>query len=229
MSQIIVFAQLKGGVGKTTLAVAVAAELAERGLSVALIDADPQGSAGQWASPGQLPCNVYAMPLRDTPVQNWIRAARAIAADYIVIDTAPDANTMIAPIALANVTVVPCTPSGLDIETTARTLEIVRKVRRTMPEKRCLIVPNRVDARTLEGRQFVEELERLGERVLQVLAAAWLLCAPFRRDNRSPHLNREGSQAAKSVSCAISWCGRLIPRRRRSRSSGRSAPASPRQ
>ncbi len=45
MSEILVFAQLKGGVGKTTLAVAVAAELAERRFSVGLIDADPQGSA----------------------------------------------------------------------------------------------------------------------------------------------------------------------------------------
>ncbi len=120
MSQIIVFAQLKGGVGKTTLAVAVAAELAERGFSVGLIDPDPQGSAGQWASPGQLPCKVYAMPLGDTPIQNWIRAARTIAADYVVIDTAPDASTMIAPIALANITVVPCTPSGLDIRLSER-------------------------------------------------------------------------------------------------------------
>ena len=152
---------------------------------------------------------------------------RAIAADYVVIDTAPDASTMIAPIALANITVVPCTPSGLDIETTARTVEIVRKVRRTIPEKQCFIVPNRVDARTLEGRQFVEELERLGERSLQALAAAWLLCAPFRRDNQSPRLNREGSQAAKSVSCVICWCGRLIASWRRSRSSARSAPVSP--
>ena len=41
----------------------ISCELAERGLSVGLIDADPQRSAGQWASPDQLPFKVYAMPL----------------------------------------------------------------------------------------------------------------------------------------------------------------------
>jgi chromosome partitioning protein len=111
------------------------------------------------------PCGGTIAYIEISKLFGFVRAVRAIAADYVVIDTAPDASTMIAPIALANVTVVPCTPTGLDIETRARTIEIVRKVRRTIPEKQCFIVPNRVDARTLEGRQFVEELERLGERI----------------------------------------------------------------
>jgi chromosome partitioning protein len=64
MPVVVTVAQLKGGVGKTTLAVALAAELARRNGSCALIDADPQRSATQWALPGRLPCPVYEMPRR---------------------------------------------------------------------------------------------------------------------------------------------------------------------
>ena len=47
---IISFLNQKGGVGKTTLAVNVTAELARNGHNVLLIDADKQSSASTWAS-----------------------------------------------------------------------------------------------------------------------------------------------------------------------------------
>lgn len=46
---IVVIAGTKGGVGKTTTAVALAMEAVDRGEDVLLIDLDPQGTAVEWA------------------------------------------------------------------------------------------------------------------------------------------------------------------------------------
>ena len=168
MHYIIAVAQRKGGVGKTTLAISIAAELNRRGREVALADSDPQRSACRWAEPGNLHFPVYELTLADQSVLNWVRELRQIAEshDYLVVDTAPSVRALGASIAVASVVVIPCSPSGLDIEATAETLEIIDKVRtRRNGQPPLVIVPNRVDARTLEGRQLLDELIGFNEPV----------------------------------------------------------------
>ena len=48
MGKVVTVAQQKGGSGKTTVAVNLAVEFSRRGLRVALLDTDPQGSLGRW-------------------------------------------------------------------------------------------------------------------------------------------------------------------------------------
>ena len=131
MNHVIAVAQRKGGVGKTTLSVCVAAELQSRGAEVALIDADPQRSACQWAELGDLRFPVHEIPLTNYSVADWIRAINGISVNfgYVVIDIAPNDRALGASIAAASLVLVPCTPSGLDVEATVRTLEIIDAVR----------------------------------------------------------------------------------------------------
>src|SRR5205807_5348836 len=124
----ITVAQRKGGVGKTTLAVCLAGELSRRDQNVALIDSDPQGSCCHWAEPGNLTFPVYQITLSDS-VADWAAAVRKITDRYVVIDTAPNERAVAASIAMADVILVPCTPSGLDLEATRETLAIIRAVR----------------------------------------------------------------------------------------------------
>ena len=85
---------------------------------------------------------------------------------HAVIDTAPEDQALGAALALANVVLLPCTPSGLDIAATIRALGIVNAVRaRRRDPLKVAIVPSRVDPRTLEGRQLIEELSELGEAI----------------------------------------------------------------
>jgi chromosome partitioning protein len=166
LGQIITLAQRKGGVGKTTLAVAVAAELSRRGKDCALVDSDPQRSGSEWAKLGNLAFPVYEIILGEEPVGAWVAEVRRVEADYVVIDTAPNDRALGASIAVSDLILIPCTPSGLDLEATVRTLEIIDNVRARRRERvHVVLVPNRVDQRTLEGQQLADELIAFGEPV----------------------------------------------------------------
>ena len=74
MGKIIAFANQKGGVGKTTTAVNLAASLADRGKKVLVCDFDPQGNAtsGFGIDPRSLKTSVYELVVCDAPVEEGI-------------------------------------------------------------------------------------------------------------------------------------------------------------
>lgn len=118
----------KGGVGKTTLAINLAAAALNAKLQTVIADTDPQQSAYNWfkdrGDPNALPYVVSSFPdnlpaYRDT-------AAEA-GADYFIIDTAPNSSESTLRIAaLADRILVPCTPSYMDLRALERTAAIVK-------------------------------------------------------------------------------------------------------
>jgi chromosome partitioning protein len=160
----------KGGVGKTTISVCLAGELAQRGIELSLIDADKTGSARSWADPGRLQYPVIYQPVVEGEVRTWAEAVNKLRDRMLIIDCAPNDYSIGAATALADIAIVPCGPSGLDLEGTMQALRIIEAVRgqRAKPLP-VILVPSRIDLRTLEGRQILEELQGFGETVSQPL------------------------------------------------------------
>lgn len=122
---IVALVSLKGGVGKTTSAMHLAAVMAAEGSSVHVIDADDEQSALRWASyASELPFGVVAAE-RDELAQQARREERS--GSIVVIDTPPNSRELLMRASVvATHVVVPVLPNGLDIDRMMPTLRLLR-------------------------------------------------------------------------------------------------------
>ncbi len=115
----------KGGVGKTTLAFHLATALALRGRRVLLVDADPQGSALDWAASRQGALLVPAVGLPTKTLHKDIQTHHALNYDDIVIDGPPRVNELArAAIMAADIVLIPVQPSPYDVWAAKEIIEL---------------------------------------------------------------------------------------------------------
>lgn len=124
---VIAFANPKGGAGKTTSALLLASELAGRGASIAIIDADPEKWISQWgALPGR-PMNVSIVTdVTEDSIVDQIEAAAA-EAQFVVIDLEGTASLMVAnAIGMSDLVIIPTQGSSMDAKGAAKTIRLIR-------------------------------------------------------------------------------------------------------
>ena len=154
----------KGGTGKTTIAISLAVEAAGRGLSVVVIDLDPQASACRWSDRRgeEAPPVIDAQPSR-LP-QALAKAAQA-GVDLAIVDTPARVEQAAAEAAkAADLVLVPCKPSIWDLETLHTTMELVGPRARRAP----LVVMNAVPGQGTRATQAVEAIRGMGLEVCAV-------------------------------------------------------------
>lgn len=124
---VIAFANPKGGAGKTTSALLLASELASRGATVSILDADPEKWISQWgALPGR-PTNVTIVSdITEDTIVDQIEAAAA-EAQFVVIDLEGTASLMVAnAIGMSDLVIIPTQGSSMDAKGAAKTIRLIR-------------------------------------------------------------------------------------------------------
>ncbi len=124
---ILVSAAIKGGVGKTTTAVYLAAVAVDGDRSVTLVDADPQASAAEWVD------EATDAPLRrltvvEAPTERLLAKAldKMKPDDVVVVDTPPAHREMVVKaLDRATAVVIPTRVGGVETPTATTMLDIV--------------------------------------------------------------------------------------------------------
>lgn len=167
---IIAFAHTKGGVGKSTLCLLIASELAGSGSRVLIIDADQkQQSCLQWVNrckqAGTLPEKLDAIAISKT--EDLKLALKQTDADIILIDVQGSMNDLlIAAIVASDLTLVPTKANAIEMVETVKLFEWAEGNLKRAPLR---LVLNRVDGIDTNTLAFQDAVRMIRDNKLPTL------------------------------------------------------------
>lgn len=170
MTKIITVMNLKGGSGKTTTTAFLAHAYAQRGHSVCVVDADPQGSIMRWASQAG-----WGIPVIGKPVPKLNMVLQGIVGDrfdYVIIDTPPldeKAGIVYGALRAADYVLTPMAPTMPELERLPDVWQAIEDVQSSRPDHDQIsssILFNRTIPNASSTEQFRKDITDAGQRVL---------------------------------------------------------------
>ena len=145
---VISFVSTKGGAGKTTAALVAASVISDAAATVSLLDADPNQPLARWAQGATLPENLKVVGnLSQNNILDAIET-EAMHRQFVLVDTEGSANLALSyAMSQSHLVVVPVQGSHLDADEAARTIKLVKELRKTTRAAiDCVVVWQRANA-----------------------------------------------------------------------------------
>lgn len=189
----------KGGVGKTTIAVSVSHTLASRGASVLLVDADPQGSARDWAAARE-DKPLFTVIGLDRPTIHRDLGAIAKNYDHVVIDGPPRVSDLArSAIIAADLVLIPVQPSPYDVWAAQEIVNLVNEASVYKENLKSVFTINRKIVNTAIGRDVTEALSEYELPVLKSQVCQRVAFAESAASGQTVLETEPKGQAAKEI------------------------------
>jgi chromosome partitioning protein len=206
MSKVIAIANKKGGAGKSTLAINLAAASAAAQIPTAIIDLDPdQQAASKWrdSRAAESPSVLSAVYSR---LPQAVAEAERSGAELILLDTPALVESIIsAAIGVADIVLIPCRTTGQDIQYLTSTIDLV-----AARQKPAAVVLNSVESRLAETEQATALIEKLGIAIApQHLSKAVAYHRAITAGLGVTELDPTG-KAAQEILNLLAWISRLL-------------------
>jgi chromosome partitioning protein len=164
--KVIAVVQQKGGSGKTTIAVNLAVSFVRRGMTVALLDTDPQGSLGRWFMARRERLGEAGMEFSTSSAWGVSYECEKLkrSVDIVIVDTPPKVDADLRPaLREADLVLVPVASSHVDLWATDGVLDLAARENKT-----AWLVLNRVRS----GTRLAEDVARAAGELTARLAVA---------------------------------------------------------
>jgi chromosome partitioning protein len=194
----------KGGVGKTTLATALAVAATERGKLAAVFDLDEQATASFWGEcRGPQP-----PPVQDVKIallQRDLAKAQELGADLIILDCPPKHEAAILAAQPADFVLIPTKPALFDIRSMRATLTLMQSI-----GKRCGVVLTFCPVAGSQVREARRLIEDIGADVAPVDIHNRVAYQRAQEDGRAAQEYEPEGKAAREVKQLYSYIDKSL-------------------